>query len=193
MWAVVSAPGHWAALRPLPQGGHRVPREGPPLQRKAPKCQHGWHQGMCARSLNIPPFLEHFELNLWTSCSQHGKLSKELDFVHHSLRTKLDELKREEMNRLRMLIKAKHDLQGGNGKYPACLWQTALCTRSLEIGSWVIFKQEVAVRHRNMIQHHKLSHIGHVVDSFQAHVKKLCELCPDKLLKLFESNWQLNQ
>lgn len=44
-----------------------------------------------------------------------GKLSKELDFVHHHFRTKLDELKREEMNRLRMLIKAKHDIQGGDG------------------------------------------------------------------------------
>ncbi|XP_018541204.1 nucleobindin-2 [Lates calcarifer] len=47
---------------------------------------------------------------------KQGKLSKELDFVHHNFRTKLDELKREEMNRLRMLIKAKHDIQGGNGR-----------------------------------------------------------------------------
>ncbi|XP_051238191.1 nucleobindin-2 [Dicentrarchus labrax] len=47
---------------------------------------------------------------------KHGKLSKELDFVHHNFRTKLDELKREEMNRLRMLIKAKHDIQEGNGR-----------------------------------------------------------------------------
>uniref|UniRef100_A0A3Q1EZU7 Nucleobindin 2 n=1 Tax=Acanthochromis polyacanthus TaxID=80966 RepID=A0A3Q1EZU7_9TELE len=46
---------------------------------------------------------------------KQGKLSKELDFVHHNFRTKLDELKREEMNRLRMLIKAKHDIQDGNG------------------------------------------------------------------------------
>ncbi|XP_026221909.1 nucleobindin-2 [Anabas testudineus] len=45
-----------------------------------------------------------------------GKLSKELDFVQHNFRTKLDELKREEMNRLRMLIKAKHDIQDGNGR-----------------------------------------------------------------------------
>lgn len=45
---------------------------------------------------------------------KQGKLSKELDFVHHNFRTKLDELKREEMNRLRMLIKAKHDIQEGN-------------------------------------------------------------------------------
>ncbi|KAG7523018.1 nucleobindin-2 [Solea senegalensis] len=36
-----------------------------------------------------------------------GKFSKGLDFVHHSVRTKLDELKREEMNRLRMLVRAK--------------------------------------------------------------------------------------
>ncbi|XP_074533447.1 nucleobindin-2-like isoform X2 [Halichoeres trimaculatus] len=46
---------------------------------------------------------------------KNGKLSKELNFVHHNFRTKLDELKREEMNRLRMLIKAKHDIQGGKG------------------------------------------------------------------------------
>ncbi|XP_059191331.1 nucleobindin-2-like [Centropristis striata] len=45
-----------------------------------------------------------------------GKLSKELDFVHHNFRTKLDELKREEMNRLRMLIKVKQDVQGGSGR-----------------------------------------------------------------------------
>ncbi|XP_041852677.1 nucleobindin-2-like isoform X1 [Melanotaenia boesemani] len=46
---------------------------------------------------------------------KQGKLSKELDFVQHNFRSKLDELKREEMNRLRMLIKAKHDIQEGNG------------------------------------------------------------------------------
>ncbi|XP_040019322.1 nucleobindin-2 [Gasterosteus aculeatus] len=47
---------------------------------------------------------------------KQGKLSKELDFVHHNFRTKLDELKREEMGRLRMLIRAKQDIQGGNGR-----------------------------------------------------------------------------
>ncbi|XP_061630083.1 nucleobindin-2-like isoform X2 [Phyllopteryx taeniolatus] len=46
---------------------------------------------------------------------KQGKLAKELDFVHNNLRTKLDELKREEMNRLRMLIKAKLDLVAGDG------------------------------------------------------------------------------
>ena len=36
-----------------------------------------------------------------------GRLSKELDLVSHHVRTKLDELKRQELARLRMLIKAK--------------------------------------------------------------------------------------
>ncbi|XP_071347900.1 nucleobindin-2-like [Trachinotus anak] len=47
---------------------------------------------------------------------KQGKLSKELDFVHHNFRTKLDELKREEMNRLRMLIKVKNGIQEGNDR-----------------------------------------------------------------------------
>uniref|UniRef100_A0A5F8HDZ5 Nucleobindin-1 n=1 Tax=Monodelphis domestica TaxID=13616 RepID=A0A5F8HDZ5_MONDO len=38
-----------------------------------------------------------------------GKLSRELDFVSHHIRTKLDELKRQEVSRLRMLLKAKMD------------------------------------------------------------------------------------
>ncbi|RVE71375.1 hypothetical protein OJAV_G00051070 [Oryzias javanicus] len=47
---------------------------------------------------------------------KQGKLSKELNFVQHNFRSKLDELKREEINRLRMLIKAKHDTEGQNGQ-----------------------------------------------------------------------------
>lgn len=46
---------------------------------------------------------------------QQGKLAKELDFVGHHVRTKLDELKRQEVNRLRTLIKAKQDAEGGHG------------------------------------------------------------------------------
>ncbi|CAO2632877.1 Nucb1 [Lemmus lemmus] len=38
-----------------------------------------------------------------------GKLSRELDFVSHHVRSKLDELKRQEVSRLRMLLKAKMD------------------------------------------------------------------------------------
>uniref|UniRef100_A0A3B3T4D0 Nucleobindin 2 n=1 Tax=Paramormyrops kingsleyae TaxID=1676925 RepID=A0A3B3T4D0_9TELE len=43
---------------------------------------------------------------------KQGKLAKELDFVSHHVRTRLDELKRQEVNRLRMLIKAKQDQEG---------------------------------------------------------------------------------
>ncbi|KAM8938752.1 LOW QUALITY PROTEIN: nucleobindin-2 [Pelodytes ibericus] len=38
-----------------------------------------------------------------------GKISKELDLVSHHIRTRLDELKRQEVARLRMLIRAKMD------------------------------------------------------------------------------------
>lgn len=47
--------------------------------------------------------------------TQQGKLAKELDFVSHHVRTKLDELKRQEVSRLRTLIKAKQDIEVGNG------------------------------------------------------------------------------
>uniref|UniRef100_A0A8B9KKK3 Nucleobindin 2a n=1 Tax=Astyanax mexicanus TaxID=7994 RepID=A0A8B9KKK3_ASTMX len=46
---------------------------------------------------------------------KQGKLAKELDFVSHHVRTKLDELKRQEVSRLRTLIKAKQDVEEGNG------------------------------------------------------------------------------
>ncbi|XP_077592782.1 nucleobindin-2-like [Stigmatopora nigra] len=61
-----------------------------------------------------PHFREKLE-NANMEDIQQGKLAKELDFVHNNLRTKLDELKREEMNRLRILIKAKHDIEAGDG------------------------------------------------------------------------------
>lgn len=48
-----------------------------------------------------------------------GKLAKELDFVSHHVRTQLDELKRQEVSRLRTLIKAKQDIEGGNGMLPS--------------------------------------------------------------------------
>ncbi|XP_062380038.1 nucleobindin-2a [Sardina pilchardus] len=46
---------------------------------------------------------------------KQGKLAKELDFVSHHVRTKLDELKRQEVSRLRTLIKAKQDMEEGKG------------------------------------------------------------------------------
>ncbi|XP_064193026.1 nucleobindin-2-like [Anguilla rostrata] len=47
---------------------------------------------------------------------KQGKLAKELDFVSHHVRTKLDELKRQEVSRLRVLIRAKQEIEGANGK-----------------------------------------------------------------------------
>uniref|UniRef100_A0A803T2M7 Nucleobindin 2 n=1 Tax=Anolis carolinensis TaxID=28377 RepID=A0A803T2M7_ANOCA len=55
---------------------------------------------------------KHFREKLQTADIEEiksGKLSKELDLVSHHVRTKLDELKRQEVARLRMLIKAKID------------------------------------------------------------------------------------
>lgn len=48
---------------------------------------------------------------------QSGKLSRELDFVSHHVRTKLDELKRQEVSRLRMLLKAKMDAEQEPSKW----------------------------------------------------------------------------
>uniref|UniRef100_A0AAQ4NTU2 Nucleobindin-1 n=1 Tax=Gasterosteus aculeatus aculeatus TaxID=481459 RepID=A0AAQ4NTU2_GASAC len=54
----------------------------------------------------------HFREKLQTANSEdikNGRLSKELDLVGHHVRTRLDELKRQEVSRLRMLLKAKLD------------------------------------------------------------------------------------
>ncbi|GAA6080316.1 nucleobindin-1 isoform X1, partial [Tachysurus ichikawai] len=54
----------------------------------------------------------HFREKLQSSNTEdikNGRLSKELDLVGHHVRTRLDELKRQEVSRLRMLLKAKLD------------------------------------------------------------------------------------
>ncbi|XP_067285027.1 nucleobindin-1 [Pseudorasbora parva] len=54
----------------------------------------------------------HFREKLQTANTEdikNGRLSKELDLVGHHVRTRLDELKRQEVSRLRMLLKAKLD------------------------------------------------------------------------------------
>ncbi|XP_038663984.1 nucleobindin-2-like isoform X1 [Scyliorhinus canicula] len=59
---------------------------------------------------------QHFRDNLQSANIEDiksGKLAKELNLVSHLVRTKLDELKRQEVSRLRMLIKAKIDAQQG--------------------------------------------------------------------------------
>lgn len=54
----------------------------------------------------------HFREKLQTANTEdikNGRLSKELDLVGHHVRTRLDELKRQEVSRLRMLLRAKMD------------------------------------------------------------------------------------
>ncbi|XP_029687606.1 nucleobindin-1 isoform X2 [Takifugu rubripes] len=54
----------------------------------------------------------HFREKLQTANTEdikNGHLAKELDLVSHHVRTRLDELKRQEVSRLRMLFKAKLD------------------------------------------------------------------------------------
>lgn len=55
-----------------------------------------------------PHFREKLQ-NANTDDIKNGRLSKELDLVGHHVRTRLDELKRQEVSRLRMLLKAKLD------------------------------------------------------------------------------------
>ncbi|XP_067902365.1 nucleobindin-2b isoform X2 [Heterodontus francisci] len=60
----------------------------------------------------------HFRDKLQTADIEEiksGKLAKELNLVSHLVRTRLDELKRQEVSRLRMLIKAKIDAQQDAG------------------------------------------------------------------------------
>ncbi|XP_059831710.1 nucleobindin-2-like isoform X1 [Hypanus sabinus] len=59
---------------------------------------------------------KHFREKLQTADVEDiksGRMAKELNLVSHLVRTKLDELKRQEVSRLRMLIKAKIDSQQG--------------------------------------------------------------------------------
>lgn len=67
-----------------------------------------------ARRLRSHPVLT-CTLTLGIPALQAGRLTKELDFVHRNVRSKLDELKKEELNRLRSLLKAKHAIAEERG------------------------------------------------------------------------------
>ncbi|XP_032370795.1 nucleobindin-2a isoform X2 [Etheostoma spectabile] len=88
------------------------------IEEPPPSVDTGLHYDRYLRE--VIDFLEkdqHFREKLHNTDMEdikQGKLAKELDFVSHHVRTKLDELKRQEVNRLRTLIKAKQDLEGGN-------------------------------------------------------------------------------
>jgi len=57
-------------------------------------------------------FLTRYSLN-FHFILQAGKLSEEVNFMPQEIRTKLNELKRQEMNRLRKIVQAKSDLDNG--------------------------------------------------------------------------------
>ncbi|KAF4082793.1 hypothetical protein AMELA_G00131660 [Ameiurus melas] len=94
-----------------------VPEEK--VQEPPPSVDTGLHYDRYLRE--VIDFLEkdqHFREKLHNTDMEdikQGKLAKELDFVSHHVRTKLDELKRQEVSRLRTLIRAKQDIEGGNG------------------------------------------------------------------------------
>lgn len=54
-------------------------------------------------------------LTFWVPIFQRAKLNQELDHVHVDIRRKLDNMKREELNRLRSILKAKHAIAEEKG------------------------------------------------------------------------------
>ncbi|XP_034390214.1 nucleobindin-2-like [Cyclopterus lumpus] len=111
----------WLCIQSVPIGLDKTKEEPKVEELGSPQsAETGLHYDRYLRE--VIEYLEkdsHFKEKLKNTSMddiKKGRLSKELDFVHHNLRTKLDELKREEMGRLRMLIKAKHDIQEGNGR-----------------------------------------------------------------------------
>ncbi|KAJ8406460.1 hypothetical protein AAFF_G00300340 [Aldrovandia affinis] len=96
----------------------QAPEEKPPETPQS--VDTGLHYDRYLRE--VIDFLEkdqHFREKLHNTDMEdikQGKLAKELDFVSHHVRTQLDELKRQEVSRLRLLIRAKQDVEAGNGK-----------------------------------------------------------------------------
>ncbi|XP_048025043.1 nucleobindin-2b [Megalobrama amblycephala] len=110
----------WAGLDALPVAVDKT-KVNPSVEEIQPpkSVDTGLHYDRYLRE--VIDFLEkdpHFRDKLHNTDMEdikQGKLAKELDFVSHHVRTKLDELKRQEVNRLRTLIKAKQDMTGDKG------------------------------------------------------------------------------
>uniref|UniRef100_A0A3B3QEQ2 Nucleobindin-1 n=1 Tax=Paramormyrops kingsleyae TaxID=1676925 RepID=A0A3B3QEQ2_9TELE len=89
-----------------------VPRP-PPLPFQGYKRDTGLYYDRYLREvIEVLETDPHFREKLQTANTEdikNGRLSKELDLVGHHVRTRLDELKRQEVSRLRMLLKAKMD------------------------------------------------------------------------------------
>uniref|UniRef100_A0A8C8IS77 EF-hand domain-containing protein n=1 Tax=Oncorhynchus tshawytscha TaxID=74940 RepID=A0A8C8IS77_ONCTS len=109
----------WFCVEAVPIAVDKTKVETPEQELEAPQSvDTGLHYDRYLRE--VIDFLEkdqHFREKLHNTDMEdikQGKLAKELDFVGHHVRTKLDELKRQEVNRLRTLIKAKQDVEGGH-------------------------------------------------------------------------------
>ncbi|XP_071007488.1 nucleobindin-2-like [Oncorhynchus clarkii lewisi] len=109
----------WFCVEAVPIAVDKTEVETPEEKLEAPQSvDTGLHYDRYLRE--VIDFLEkdqHFREKLHNTDMEdikQGKLAKELDFVGHQVRTKLDELKRQEVNRLRTLIKAKQDAEGGH-------------------------------------------------------------------------------
>ncbi|XP_069047986.1 nucleobindin-1, partial [Lepisosteus oculatus] len=118
----MTATYHWLLLLSVILGAWSVPidrnqkpSEDPPPQqdKQEESLDTGLYYDRYLREvIDVLETDPHFREKLQTANTEDiksGKLSKELDFVGHHVRTRLDELKRQEVSRLRMLLKAKLD------------------------------------------------------------------------------------
>ncbi|XP_015274025.1 PREDICTED: nucleobindin-1 [Gekko japonicus] len=107
-WLVSAALLGLATCVPIERPKEKQEAEPPPDPADTGLFYHRYLQEV----INVLETDGHFREKLQAANAEDiksGKLSKELDFVSHHVRTKLDELKRQEVSRLRMLLKAKMD------------------------------------------------------------------------------------
>ncbi|XP_076121834.1 nucleobindin-1 [Alosa pseudoharengus] len=113
---------HWLLLLSLSLGVMSVPIDRNPNQQEVHPPKEEIPEENADTGLYYDRYLRevievletdpHFREKLQTANTEDiksGRLSKELDLVGHHVRTRLDELKRQEVSRLRMLLKAKMD------------------------------------------------------------------------------------
>ncbi|XP_023654142.1 nucleobindin-1 isoform X1 [Paramormyrops kingsleyae] len=98
----------------LPIERNSIPQDAQPFQEeKREDVDTGLYYDRYLREvIEVLETDPHFREKLQTANTEdikNGRLSKELDLVGHHVRTRLDELKRQEVSRLRMLLKAKMD------------------------------------------------------------------------------------
>ncbi|KAG5832327.1 hypothetical protein ANANG_G00289920 [Anguilla anguilla] len=120
-WRMTSGP-HWLLLLSITFGAWSVPidRNAVPQEAHPPpegKQEENLDTGLfydrylreVVEVLETDPLFREKLQAANTEDIEKGRLGKELDLVGHHVRTRLDELKRQEVARLRMLLKAKLD------------------------------------------------------------------------------------